>query len=499
MTAATDVVFGVLVSDDDDSHHEGEDVARSSITSDNYVTDPYTKEVPNNLKRSRWTKPLSLDGSDPDHRAILRAAASSMTYQSRKTLNDSGRDDDQTSSSTSSSSCLHYPLRLKPHRMAGKGQVAPTHPGWPLLDREKPEKLDYTRMNLSSPSATKSLIEDDEDDLELTNSIVSEDLRLELDRDDENDSDGPDNETGFSIPGLGPSLKDIVHESIQIHPLSTHQQTRIDDRENMDCSPILGLKGNDVKLHIYDLIAKDALMRTPWGCVFEIGKCFNDVNAALHELGTGAYHVGVEVNGIEYAYGATSIPGKSGVFTSHPRLSPGYQYRTTIDFGIRPLLRKNWIQVCRTSSTGEKSTVFRQSIEHIDGRKVIKSMVPEYMGIDYDILRRNCCTFARDVCLRLGIQGHEIPTWFRNLAESGAFTRDLALATVSPIANVFSEDLEDKENAIMDDMDDEQGFEIVSNQGDIQGIKGGVVVITVPSSQPTRTLGRPPRNTAWIH
>jgi len=57
-------------------------------------------------------------------------------------------------------------------------------------------------------------------------------------------------------------------------------------------------KTNSVKLHIYDLIAHDTLMQLPWGCVCEIGKCFNEVNSALHELGTGAYHVGIEVSNI---------------------------------------------------------------------------------------------------------------------------------------------------------------------------------------------------------
>jgi len=48
---------------------------------------------------------------------------------------------------------------------------------------------------------------------------------------------------------------------------------------------------NRVILHIYDLIAKDTLVQfpSPLNCVCEIGKCFNDVNSALHELGTGAY------------------------------------------------------------------------------------------------------------------------------------------------------------------------------------------------------------------
>lgn len=58
----------------------------------------------------------------------------------------------------------------------------------------------------------------------------------------------------------------------------------------IDASVKVG-RPNRVTLHIYDLIAKDTLVQfpSPLNCVCEIGKCFNDVNSALHELGTGAY------------------------------------------------------------------------------------------------------------------------------------------------------------------------------------------------------------------
>ena len=198
-------------------------------------------------------------------------------------------------------------------------------------------------------------------------------------------------------------------------------------------------QANRILLHVYDLIEKDTLMMLPpFGCVVEIGKCFADMNSALHAVGTGAYHVGVEVNGVEYAYGATSVPNQTGVFTCFPRLSPGYQYRTTIDLGERPLLRRSWVAVDQ-----ESSTVYQQVSEYVQGRTVIKEMAAEYMGSDYDILRKNCCTFARDACLRLGVPDEQIPTWFRNLAESGALTQDAVRATVEPLTSVLSLACED--------------------------------------------------------
>jgi hypothetical protein len=114
---------------------------------------------------------------------------------------------------------------------------------------------------------------------------------------------------------------------------------------------------------------------------------------------------------VEYAFGANEYEGITGVFTSAPTCAPGYQYRTTIDFGER-----------KTHEIAGKSS--------LDGRQLVHSMSREYMGQDYDLLRKNCCTFAHDACLRLGIEEQEIPTWFRNLADAGAVTQDAATCTM---------------------------------------------------------------------
>lgn len=268
-----------------------------------------------------------------------------------------------------------------------------------------------------------------------------------------------------SIPAEG-EITSFPSLSVTEHPMpSTNSSLPLDDRTVHTCTTTG--KPNDIKLHIYDLIAQDTLMQLPWGCVWEIGKCFNEMNTALHELGTGVYHVGIEVNGSEYAYGATSNPGRSGVFSCIPRLSPGYQYRTTIDFGKRILVRKTWVLVQRETTSKQTSTSFRQKVDYVDGREIIRNMAHEYMGIDYDILRRNCCTFARDACLRLGIEEREIPSWFRNLAESGAMTQDLARATVLPLTKVLSSEAVASISASdsEDDLESEDGgFEIVARR-----------------------------------
>ena len=181
---------------------------------------------------------------------------------------------------------------------------------------------------------------------------------------------------------------------------------------------------SQIKLHVYDLVADDTQLDL-WGCHFPLGQVFNAFNSSLHSIGTGAYHVGLEINGIEYAYGANNTKGLTGIFTCMPKCSPGYQYRTTIDFGNRVVMK----QLSKTKR-GFKVVV--------DGQEIVREMATEYLGTDYDLLRKNCCTFAHDVCIRLGIGKDEIPSWFHNLAAAGAITQDAANYTLAPITQLFA-------------------------------------------------------------
>lgn len=223
---------------------------------------------------------------------------------------------------------------------------------------------------------------------------------------------------------------------------------------------------NRIKLHVYDLIPSETVMQLPWGCMFPIGVCFDAVNSGLHSMGTGAYHVGIEVNGVEYSFGACDIPGHTGVFSCIPKRSPGYQFRTTVDFGERSLVTRK-TQLKRAGSENQLSEECQ-----IDGRELIKQMATEYMGTDYDLLRKNCVTFASDAAIRLGIEEQEIPSWFRNLCESGALTQDVALQTVEPIQFMLSS-CEDYGSLAGKTIED--GFEIITKTDDGSG-KGVMVV-----------------------
>jgi len=211
------------------------------------------------------------------------------------------------------------------------------------------------------------------------------------------------------------------------------------------------------------------------------------------------------VNGIEYAFGANSIIGMSGVFTCTPKHSPGYEYRETLDFGNICTTRKTWIRIpkenllgktiCKalggsrdtvdgderdmlnTSTVSTAEYTFRQIETFADGNAVIHSMAREYMGSDYDLLRKNCCTFARDVCLRLGVKEEDIPSWFHNAAKAGADAEDAITSAEQTVKNMF--DCADMEGDPIDLMEGfNHGFEIIAD------LKKGTSKLKVVESPP---------------
>jgi hypothetical protein len=120
------------------------------------------------------------------------------------------------------------------------------------------------------------------------------------------------------------------------------------------------------------------------------------------------------------------------------------------------------------------------------------------MGVDYHILRKNCCTFAYDACLRLGVPAEEIPSWFRNLAETGKMTTEMATATLEPIQKVLSNGCDDNFSIYDDDDtghdDEEPGFEIIArrNANDTRDV---VLVIDAEPNRPAPFR----RTTTWAY
>lgn len=95
------------------------------------------------------------------------------------------------------------------------------------------------------------------------------------------------------------------------------------------------------------------------------------------------------MNGLEWSYGATVCDTSCGIACNEPRDHPQHRYRQTIFMGYTFL------------SPEEVAALLGDFIE-------------EYPGDDYDLLRRNCCHFADEMCIKLGV-GH-IPSWIYRFA-----------------------------------------------------------------------------------
>jgi hypothetical protein len=138
-------------------------------------------------------------------------------------------------------------------------------------------QVDQPRNKVGSPSIADrphTHIQENYDGLGSKNSLSK----------DEQSETAASRRSGTSIP-QSPESRDVMGRNLN--------RPSTFDRRHSYAGP---MRTNRVKLHIYDLIAAEVIMPLPWGCNFPIGSCFNALNNTLHEMGSGAYHVGIEVS-----------------------------------------------------------------------------------------------------------------------------------------------------------------------------------------------------------
>ncbi|KAL5558201.1 hypothetical protein UlMin_034412 [Ulmus minor] len=117
------------------------------------------------------------------------------------------------------------------------------------------------------------------------------------------------------------------------------------------------------------------------------------MNGYAYWLGLGVYHSGVQVHGIEYAFGAHDH-STTGIFEVEPKMCPGFTFRKSILIGRTDL--------------GPKEV-----------RAFMEKLAEEYSGNTYHLITKNCNHFCNDVCVRL--TGKPIPRWVNRLARLGLF------------------------------------------------------------------------------
>ncbi|KAL0049579.1 hypothetical protein WJX82_005353 [Trebouxia sp. C0006] len=126
--------------------------------------------------------------------------------------------------------------------------------------------------------------------------------------------------------------------------------------------------GEPVYLNIYDL---------------------SDQNSWTYWCGVGIFHSGLEVYGVEYAYGGHEYD-VSGVFATNPKDAPG------------PVLFRENVLVGHTQMSPQRV------------QQAVQEMGEQYKGNAYHLLQRNCNHFSNDLCVKL--TGQPAPLWINRLA-----------------------------------------------------------------------------------
>lgn len=167
---------------------------------------------------------------------------------------------------------------------------------------------------------------------------------------------------------------------------------------------------NAVFLHVYDLDSYVA-----------------KVNAVTrHVTQSGAFHVGLQVYSDEWSFGQHD-DFSSGVTCNRPKEHIFHVYRETVYQGETELSRAEvWL--------------------------LLERMKPEWPGNCYQLLERNCISFADALCMELGVR--RVPDWITRLPRQGAglaqgirsgiagFKEGMSLLTFQPQENEDDEDNE---------------------------------------------------------
>lgn len=127
------------------------------------------------------------------------------------------------------------------------------------------------------------------------------------------------------------------------------------------------------------------------------------VNGYAYWLGLGVYHSGVQVHGVEYAFGAHEYP-TTGIFEGEPKQCEGFTFRKTVLIG-------------------------KTDLGPAEVRSLMEELAEIYRGNAYNLITKNCNHFCNDACIRL--TGNPIPNWVNRLAKIGFLCNCVLPATLN--------------------------------------------------------------------
>ncbi|XP_065920143.1 desumoylating isopeptidase 1 homolog isoform X2 [Dysidea avara] len=120
-------------------------------------------------------------------------------------------------------------------------------------------------------------------------------------------------------------------------------------------------------------------------------------NQQLARFGVGIHHTGIEVYGIEYAYGGHAFDD-TGVYEMSPR---------------------NEEEVCGEVIFNVSLFVGKTDLSESQARTRIYQIAEQFSGNTYHLLTRNCNHFTQEVCQEL--TGEILPSWVNRLAKVSSY------------------------------------------------------------------------------
>ncbi|CAL0325925.1 unnamed protein product [Lupinus luteus] len=140
------------------------------------------------------------------------------------------------------------------------------------------------------------------------------------------------------------------------------------------------------------------------------------INGCSYWVGLGIYHSGVQVNDVEYAFGAHESPS-SGIYEGVPKRSESFKFRKSILIG-------------------------KTNMRNGEVRDLMKELGAEYRGNAYHLITKNCNHFCNDACVKL--TGNHIPNWVNRLARIGLMLNCILPVTLKS-TKVRDHTIEDKQ------------------------------------------------------
>lgn len=139
--------------------------------------------------------------------------------------------------------------------------------------------------------------------------------------------------------------------------------------------------------------------------VYDVGPWLGAVNTALRALGSGAFHVSVEVYGDEWA------------FVGSPDADPGVT-------GLR-----RYLVPVQHARRRHREAVFLgyTKLTPQDVLWLMSRYSDAWQAAEYHMVRRNCVHFAERFLRDLGVQ--PLPTWVQTLSEAGRVLHESAVST----------------------------------------------------------------------